>query len=141
MRDQLQLKVVTPLRRVIEDTVKSVTLPGIDGELGIMPEHIPLVTILDTGVLSYQDDDQSKSIAVHGGYAQVESNNVTILADLAETADEIDVAQAQTDEEDAREALSKISTSAKSLEVQQQIQQYENKLKSAIARQQAGRQK
>lgn len=141
MRDQLQLKVVTPLRRVIEDTVKSVTLPGIEGELGIMPEHIPLLTVLDTGVLSYQDDNQSRSIALHGGYAQVESNNVTILADLAETADEIDVAQAQAEEREAREALSKISISDKSLEVQQQIQQYENKLKSAIVRQQVSQKK
>ena len=65
MPETMQLEVVTPSRKVLEAAVESVTLPGSEGELGILPEHIPLVTTLDTGVLSYSSKGETRALAVH----------------------------------------------------------------------------
>ncbi len=78
MSDQINLEVVTPHRTVMVDDVDSVTLPGIEGELGILPEHIPLLTTLDTGIMYYSCNGKTQTIAVHWGYAQVEGNSVRV---------------------------------------------------------------
>ena len=84
MANQLSLEVVTPHRTVLVEDVDSVTLPGIEGELGILPEHIPLLTTLDTGIMAYKNSSgNTQAIAVHWGYAQVEGNSVRVLAELA----------------------------------------------------------
>ena len=62
MSDQLNLEVVTPHRTVLIEDVDSVTLPGIEGELGILPEHIPLLTTLDTGIMSYSYSGKKQTI-------------------------------------------------------------------------------
>ena len=106
MADKLSLEVVTPFRTVLIEDVDSVTLPGIEGELGILPEHVPLLTTLDTGIMSYVNGSgNAQAIAVHWGYAQVDGNNVRVLAELAETADEIDLPRAQEAEKKAKELL------------------------------------
>jgi ATP synthase F1 subcomplex epsilon subunit len=103
MSEQLNLEVVTPNRTVLVEDVESVTLPGIEGELGILPEHIPLLTTLDTGIMSYKSSSgKTQAIAVHWGYAQVEGNSVRVLAELAETADEIDIERAKDAEKKQR---------------------------------------
>ncbi len=106
MANQLSLEVVTPHRTVLVEDVDSVTLPGIEGELCILPEHIPLLTTLDTGIMSYKSSSgKTLAIAVHWGYAQVEGNIVRVLAELAETADEIDIERAQDAEKKAKDIL------------------------------------
>jgi len=105
MSNQLNLEVVTPHRIVMVEDVDSVTLPGSEGELGILPEHIPLLTTLDSGIMSYSISGKTKSIAVHWGYAQVEGNSVRVLAELAETATEIDLERAKKAEINAKENL------------------------------------
>ena len=103
MSEQLNLEVVTPHRTVLVEDVESVTLPGIEGELGILPEHIPLLTTLDTGIMSYKSSSgKTQAIAVHWGYAQVEGNSVRVLAELAETADEIDIERAKDAEKKSK---------------------------------------
>ena len=87
----LKLEVVTPQKKALETEVDSVTLPGSEGELGILPDHIPLLTTLDTGIVSYSNDSQKQILVVHWGYAQVEGERVTILAELAESVSEIDI--------------------------------------------------
>ena len=72
MADQLQLEVVTPQRTILTETVDTIILPGIQGEMGILPEHVPLLTVMDSGILSYTLDNNTISIAVHEGYAQVD---------------------------------------------------------------------
>ncbi len=69
MPETRQLEVGTASRKVREVAVESVTLPGSEGELGILPEHSPLVTTLDTGVLSYSSKGETRALAVHWGYA------------------------------------------------------------------------
>ena len=137
MANQLSLEVVTPHRTVLIEDVDSVTLPGIEGELGILPEHIPLLTTMDTGIMSYTSNGNKQVIAVHWGYAQVEGNSVRVLAELAETAEEIDLQRAKEAEKKAKNMLvSEISSTTADLEDEQSRQKkYEGKLKRSIVRQ------
>lgn len=110
----IQLVIVTPERQLLSHPVKSATLPGADGELGILPGHAPLITELGIGELSYQAEAepvrQSESgaaekkysfedfvphVAIIRGFAEVLGNRVTVLAETAEFAAEIDVERAK----------------------------------------------
>ena len=137
MTDKLSLEVVTPFRTVLNEDVDSVTLPGIEGELGILPEHVPLLTILDTGIMSYVNSSgNTQAIAVHWGYAQVDGNNVRVLAELAETADEIDLPRAQEAEKKAKELLQSGDPPTSEWEDEESRQKiYENKLSRSVVRQ------
>ncbi len=137
MANKLSLEVVTPFRTVLNEDVDSVTLPGIEGELGILPEHVPLLTTLDTGIMSYVNDSgNTQAIAVHWGYAQVDGNNVRVLAELAETADEIDLPRAQEAEKKAKELLQSGDPTASEWEDEESRQKiYENKLSRSVVRQ------
>ena len=136
MANQLSLKVVTPHRTVLIEDVDSVTLPGIEGELGILPEHIPLLTILDTGIMSYTSNGNKQVISVHWGYAQVEGNSGRVLIELAETAEEIDLQRAKEAEKKAKNMLVSGISSTTDLEDEQSRQKkYEGKLKRSIVRQ------
>ena len=137
MADKLSLEVVTPFRTVLNEDVDSVTLPGIEGELGILPEHVPLLTTLDAGIMSYVNDSgNTQAIAVHWGYAQVDRNNVRVLAELAETADEIDLSRAQDAEKKAKELLQSGDPTASEWEDEESRQKiYENKLRRSFVRQ------
>ena len=137
MADKLSLEVVTPFRTVLNEDVDSVTLPGIEGELGILPEHVPLLTTLDTGIMSYVNGNgNTQAIAVHWGYAQVDGNNVRVLAELAETADEIDLPRAQEAEKKAKELLQSGDPPTSEWEDEESRQKiYENKLSRSIVRQ------
>jgi len=137
MADKLSLEVVTPFRTVLHEDVDAVTLPGIEGELGILPEHVPLLTTLDTGIMSYVNDSgNTQAIAVHWGYAQVDGNNVRVLAELAETADEIDLSRAQEAGKKAKELLQSGDHPATEWEDEESRQKiYENKLSRSVVRQ------
>ena len=137
MVDTLSLEVVTPFRTVLNEDVDSVTLPGIEGELGILPEPVPLLTTLATGIMSYVNGSgNTQAIAVHWGYAQVDGNNVRVLAELAETADEIDLPRAQEAEKKAKELLQSGDPPTSEWEDEESRQQiYENKLRRSFVRQ------
>ena len=135
MSDQLNLEVVTPHRTVLVKDVDSVTLPGIEGEIGILPEHIPLLTTLDTGIMTYSSKGKSQTIAVHWGYAQVEGNRVRVLAELAETSAEIDLRRAKEAESKAKENLVSGSPATDWKEEENRQKKYESKLKRSIVRQ------
>ncbi len=103
MPEQLQLEVVTPERRVLAESVDMVTVPGFGGELGILPGHTPLISRLQTGVLSYVQDGQTQQLHVSGGFVEVNDDRVSVLAEIAERPEEIDAARARQ----ARERLEK----------------------------------
>ena len=130
MDNKLCLEVVTPSRTIVDEYVDSVTLPGIEGEMGILPEHVPLLTILDAGIMSYVNvNGKTQAIAVHWGYAQVDGNNVRVLAELAEPTDEIDLPRAQPAEKKAKELLQSDNTTTSEWENEENRQKiYENKL-------------
>lgn len=106
MADKLQLEVITPERLALREMVDEVTLPGLGGELGILPEHTPLISQLQTGVLSYRQGAEKKLLHISGGFVEVLPDRVSVLADVAETAEEIDAARAQRARETAEKSLS-----------------------------------
>jgi F-type H+-transporting ATPase subunit epsilon len=93
--DKLILEIVTPERRVVREEVDEVVCPGIEGEFGVLPGHTPFLTALKIGELNYRIGDQRKYIAITWGYAEVDHDRVEILADMAETAEEIDLRRAE----------------------------------------------
>lgn len=101
----LRLKVVTPTRVVVDAEVDSVTLPGALGALGILPGHTPLLAALRIGELEYRQGVHEHYLAIQWGFAEVQDDIVTVLADVAELPAEIDVAAAEADKRDAEEAM------------------------------------
>jgi F-type H+-transporting ATPase subunit epsilon len=99
MADKIQLEVVTPERRVLAEPVDMVTVPGLGGELGILPGHTPLISGLQTGVLTYVQEGKSSSLHVSGGFVEVRDDHVSVLAEVAERPDEIDAARAKASRE------------------------------------------
>ena len=111
MADHLQLDVITPERRLLSEAVDYVTVPGLGGELGILPGHTPLISALQTGVLSFTQGGASRRMLVSGGFVEVSSDRVSVLADLAEFPEEIDTARARTEREQAEKVLGSFSGS------------------------------
>jgi F-type H+-transporting ATPase subunit epsilon len=95
--EALELIVVTPERQLLQEAVVAVTMPGQQGELGILPGHAPLMTELGIGELRYRTADASLlvSISVISGFAEVLPDRVTVLAETAERAEEIDLKRAE----------------------------------------------
>lgn len=101
-----KLSVVAPDQTVFEDTVYSVTVPGVEGYMGIMSSHEPIIAALDHGVVECRlDSGETTSIAITGGFLEASDNKVIILADSAVRATDIDIAQAEKELEEARRAL------------------------------------
>jgi F-type H+-transporting ATPase subunit epsilon len=96
---------VTPERLVVQDTVMEVQIPGKNGYLGILPGHAPLITELSVGEISYRVDGFTHYLAVAWGFAEVLPTRVTILAETAERAEEIDVERARRAKEAAERML------------------------------------
>ena len=101
----LQLDVITPERRLLSEQVDSVTVPGLGGELGILPGHTPLISELQTGVLSYTRGAETRRLLVSGGFVEVNDDRVSVLADLAEFPEEVDASRARAEREDAERRL------------------------------------
>jgi F-type H+-transporting ATPase subunit epsilon len=89
--ESIELEVVTPERHVLQQTVKSVEIPGKEGYLGVLPGHAPLITELGIGVLSYKADSDTHYLTIVDGYAEVLPDRVIVLAEVSEKAEEIDV--------------------------------------------------
>ncbi len=105
MADTIQLEIVTPERLVVQDTVAEVQIPGKKGYLGILPGHAPLITELSVGEISYRVNGFTHYLAVAWGFAEVLPTKVTILAETAERAEEIDVERARRAKEQAEKIL------------------------------------
>ncbi len=105
MAQELQLDVVTPERRVLSESVDMTTLPGLGGELGILPGHTPLISQLQTGVLSYTKDGKTFQLHVSGGFIEVRDDHVSVLAEIAERPEEIDAARARSAREHVEKQL------------------------------------
>lgn len=116
MAEQIQLEVVTPQRRVLSEMVDSVSVPGSNGELGILPGHTPLISQLQTGVLSYAQGGVSQRLHVSGGFVEVNADRVSVLAEVAEHPEEIDAARARLAREHAEKTLSSFSGTAEDFE-------------------------
>ena len=101
----IRLEIVTPERLVFEDDVDSVNVPGIEGELGILPHHAPLLSMLGFGELRIRRGGAEEAFAIVGGFVQVRPDKVVVMAETADLAAEIDLERAQEARREAEWAL------------------------------------
>jgi F-type H+-transporting ATPase subunit epsilon len=102
---KVKLEIVTPDRQFLSDEVDEVTMPGSEGYLGVLPGHLPLLTTLGTGVLSYHKSQAVFHFSVSGGFAEILPDRVIIMADSLERPEEIDVSRAHAAKERAEKTL------------------------------------
>ena len=101
----LHLEIVTPERLAYSDEVDMVLVPGIEGEMGILPHHTPLVSLLGVGELKIRKGNDEESFAIAGGFLQVRPDKVVVMAETADMASEIDIEKAQEARREAERAL------------------------------------
>jgi F-type H+-transporting ATPase subunit epsilon len=102
---KIRLEIVTPERLLLSEEVDEITIPGSEGYLGILPGHLPLLTMLGVGVLTYRQGAQKHHFAVSGGFAEVLSDRVIVLAETVERPQEIDVERARVAKQKAEKLL------------------------------------
>src|ERR671930_2600769 len=91
----LQLEIISADRSLVNEQVDEVQIPGADGYLGVLPGHTPLLTTLQVGQLWYRQGQEKHYLSIAFGFAEIQPDRVTILAQIAERADEIDIARAE----------------------------------------------
>ncbi|OLN33934.1 F0F1 ATP synthase subunit epsilon [Desulfosporosinus metallidurans] len=127
MAGTFSLRIVSPEGNVLKEEVEFVVLPGGAGELGILPNHAPLIAGLDIGVVRYTLNGNVKRLALAGGFVEVADNSATVLADTAELSEEIDLPRALEAKERAMKRLSASSSET-------DIKRAEYALRRAVAR-------
>ncbi len=110
---KLSLEITTPERVVLKEEVDQVSLPTVDGEITVLPHHLPLVSVLKAGEVKIVRNGKPEFMAVSGGFVQVQPDRVVVLADTAERAHEIDVERAQAGRERAKTLLAEKQFDAK----------------------------
>src|SRR4051812_18470960 len=108
--NKLTLEIVTPDRSLLQEDVDEVVIPGSEGELGVLPGHTPLLTTLKIGELWYRKGSERHHLAIAFGFAEVLPDRVTVLADVGERAQEIDVQRAEQAKQRAEALLAQKGT-------------------------------
>ena len=134
MSDTFQLEIVTPEKLVVKEAVEEAQIPGLNGYLGILPGHAPLITELGVGVITYRAGGATKTLSMAWGFAEVLQDKVTILAETVERPDEIDVARAQQAKERAEQLLKSNDPKLDYDRVQDDLRRAETRLKVATER-------
>ncbi|KJS20243.1 MAG: ATP synthase F0F1 subunit epsilon [Clostridiaceae bacterium BRH_c20a] len=101
----LTLEVVTPERKVLSEEITSIIVPAIEGYMGILPNHAPMISGLEPGIIKYKVAGKYKKMAISGGFLEVSDNKASILANTAELAEEVDPKRAQAAKERAEQRL------------------------------------
>jgi len=117
MADKLKLQLVTPYKKVLSTEVDEVTAPGSLGELGVLPGHTPLLTTLKIGELSYKQGNENFHVAVNWGYLEIEEDQVNVLVETAEPADDIDLERAKAALGRAEEKLKTLDPEDKNFKI------------------------
>ena len=134
MPDTFQLEIVTPEKLVVKEAVDEAQIPGLEGYLGILPGHAPLITELGVGIITYRAGGTTKTLSVAWGFAEVLQDKVTILAETVERPDEIDVARAQQAKERAEQLLKSSDPELDYDRAQDDLRRAETRLKVATER-------
>jgi F-type H+-transporting ATPase subunit epsilon len=100
-----QLQIVSADRSIVNETVDEIQVPGAEGYFGVLPGHTPMLALIGTGELWYRQGSEMHYVSLSGGFAEVQPDRVTILAQIAERADEIDIARAEAAKRRAEERL------------------------------------
>jgi F-type H+-transporting ATPase subunit epsilon len=101
----IKLEVVTPERKVVSGSVDQVTIPTLKGEVGILPNHAPMISALKPGILSYTQSGTASKLVIAGGFVEVGVNTVSVLAEIAENAEEVDTTAAKSAKDEAEKVL------------------------------------
>ncbi len=112
MAEKIQLEVVTPDRKLLSAEADVVVCPGVEGQFGVLHGHIPFLSALEIGEMYYRDGGKTEYLAVSGGFAEVTSEKVTIVAESAELGREIDIERARRAMERAQQRLAAARTEA-----------------------------
>lgn len=135
MADTFQLEIVTPARLVVKETVEEMQIPGLNGYMGILPGHAPLISELSVGAITYRTQGgESHTLSVAWGFVEVLPDKVTILAETAERPQEIDIARAQKAKERAEERLKSNDPSIDYDRAEDALQRAETRLKVAAVK-------
>lgn len=108
----MKLRIVTPVRPIVDAEVTDVVAPGSEGEFGVLPQHVTFLGALKPGIVSYTEGGTRQRVVISGGYAEVSQDTVTVLADDAQMPGEIDAAQARADMAAFEEELARGTESA-----------------------------
>jgi F-type H+-transporting ATPase subunit epsilon len=138
-RNTLHVEVVTAERELYNGEANMVNAPGAEGQLGILPRHAALLTFLKPGVLRIELNDGEETLFVSGGFLEVSDNNVTVLADTAEHAEEIDQARAEEARRRAEERLTQARSAGERAELEGALERALNRLKVADLARRRGR--
>lgn len=116
----LKLEIVTPEKKVVDETVDAVMVPTANGEVGILPQHAPLISTLKPGILTFSRGGATEKLVVAGGFVEVSADKVSVLADVAETAADIDIETARVEREASEKILGMWSGSDVEFEVEKE---------------------
>ncbi|MEK9132249.1 MAG: ATP synthase F1 subunit epsilon [Patescibacteria group bacterium] len=105
MQKTIHFKIVTPERVVFEDTIDEVIMPTVNGEIAVLPEHEPLVTLLKAGVLRIKKGATEIPLAVSSGVIEIDGKKIVVLADSAERADELEEEKIEKAKEEAKHIM------------------------------------
>jgi len=134
MANQIFLSVVAPDKAVVEESVVSIVAPGSEGYLGVMAGHVPVIASLKPGLLEFTDASSNRHyVYVGGGFAEIQGDKVTILADEAERAPEIDLAKAEALLDEARKALRGEASTVNEADAVQEVERAVHRIRAARA--------
>ncbi|HEY8108714.1 MAG TPA: ATP synthase F1 subunit epsilon [Patescibacteria group bacterium] len=125
-----ELSVVTATGTVSEGPVRSVTVPTTDGEITVLPDHVPLVSVIRPGVITFRTDKEERHLAVSGGFLKVAGDAVSVLADTAERADDIDKQRAEQARKRAEQAVAGKLEREELAEAQAELQKHLARLRA-----------
>jgi F-type H+-transporting ATPase subunit epsilon len=131
MPDTFQLEIVTPEKMVVKDSAEECQIPGKNGYLGILPGHAPLITELAVGEITYKNQGYTHHLAVAWGFAEVLPDKVTVLAETAERAEDIDVNRATEAKQRAEERLKSGNTEVDYTRAENALQRAETRIQVA----------
>ena len=118
----LKLEIVTPERKTYSEDVDMVTLPGSEGELGVYPKHVPLLTTLKPGELRVMQNGRETTMAIGEGFVEIKADSVSVLTDMALEAEKIDISAAEAAVERAKAAMKEDQTPEQVAAIQASLQ-------------------
>ncbi len=133
MESTLQLEIVTPDKVVVSQPVDYIGVPGVEGEFGILPHHVPLLSALAIGRLYFRVGDKTENVFISGGFVEVSGNTITVLAESAEVAENIDAARARAAMERAQSRLASAADDVDIVRAQLALQRAVSRLNIAGA--------
>lgn len=118
----LKLEIVTPERKTYSEDVDMVTLPGSEGELGVYPKHVPLLTTLKPGELRVMQNGRETTMAIGEGFVEIKADSVSVLTDMALEAEKIDISATEAAVERAKAAMKEDQTPEQVAAIQASLQ-------------------